>query len=104
MTRKARMWTGATLLAAVVINYAIMGIPLYRKAASIDEQSKAVLIRQVKSGSILKGGGDEYLLELFRKEKAAIDRSAIILNCAGITAAIFIASWTIFGIIFHRKR
>ena len=91
-------------MAVVILNYAIIGVPLYKKSASIDMQSKAILIKQVKSGNVLKGGSDEFLLELFRKEKASIERKFLFLNCAAISLAIVIASWTVFGVIFHKNR
>ena len=104
MTRKGRLWTGVTILLVLAINYAMIGVPLARKGASIKDKSKAILIKQVKSGDVFKRSEDEYILELFRKEKLSIDRKMVILNCIGLTLAIFIASWTIFGLIIYRGK
>lgn len=103
MSRKARMWVGVTLLIVVVFNYIIVGVPLLRKASSIEDKYKTILIKQVKSGEILKGSGDEYILEIFKREKSAIDRRILILNCVATSLAILVASWVVFGLITHRK-
>ena len=104
MTAKARLWTGTTLLIVFAFNYLIIGVPLVRKSVSIKEKTRAILIKEVKSGEILRGSEDEYILELFRKEKSAIDRKVLILNCIGVSLLIIIASWTIFGLAFGKKR
>jgi len=104
MTRKARLWTGATLLTAILLNYALIGFPLARRGSSIQSKYKATLIKQAKSGEIFKNSEDEYMLEIFRKEKSSIDKRILILNCAAITLLIFATSWTIFGIIFHKGK
>ena len=51
MTRKGRMWTGATLLVIIALNYAIIGFPLIKKSESVKEKAKMILVRQVPSGS-----------------------------------------------------
>ena len=98
MTRKARMWTGATLLVIIALNYAIIGFPLIRKSESVKEKAKMILVRQVKSDKIFKNSEEDYILELFRKEKASIDTKIVILNCAAATLAFFALSWTVFGL------
>ena len=103
MTQKARLWTGATLLLVLALNYAVIGLPLTKKAASLKDRYRAILIKQAKSGELFKNTDDEYLLDLFRKEKASVERRLLILNCTGISFVILIASWTIFGLI-GRKR
>jgi len=103
MTQKARIWTGATLLIVLALNYAIIGLPLTKKAASLKGKYRTMLLKQVKSGELFKNSDEEYLLELFRKEKLSIERQLLILNCAGISLVILIASWTVFGLI-GRKR
>ena len=103
MTRKARIWIGITLLVVLAFNYAIMGIPLLKKASSLEDKYKALLIRQVKSGEILKGSGDEHILEIFKREKSGIDKKILILNCVAASLAILIFSWVIFGLVVHRR-
>jgi hypothetical protein len=103
MTRKARLWIGATLLVIIAFNYAALGYPLMRRSHAIQVKSREILIRQVKSDSMLKGSEDEYILDLFKKERISIDRNIHILNIAAATLAILIGSWTAFGLIFHRK-
>ena len=103
MTRKTRLWIGGTLFVALALNYAMIGIPLMRKSASVQEKYKAVLIKQVKSDRLFKSAEDEYLAELFRKERAAIERKVTVLNCISATALVFIASWVIFGLLARRK-
>jgi len=104
MTKKARLWTGVTLLAVLVFNYIIFAYPLMGKSASIEEKSRAILINQVKSGQVLKNSADEYVLEIFKREKAAIDKKLTILNALVATFAIIIASWTVFGLVFYRRK
>ena len=87
----------------IALNYAFLGIPLIRKSASINDNYRAVLIKQAKSGNMFKASGDEYMLEVFRKEKASIDRKMLILNCGGVALLVILASWVIFGLVFHRK-
>lgn len=99
MTRKARTWVGATFLIVIAFNYTLLIFPLLGKSSSIKEQAKAILVRQVKSDRVFKGGEEEYMLEVFRKEKAAIDRKILILNCAAATLAFFAVSWTVFGLL-----
>jgi len=104
MMRKARLWTGVTLLLVLLFNYAILGVPLIKKSISLKEKYRATLIRQVKSGEVFKGSDDEYILEIFRKEKAVVDRNMLILNSLAVSLVILIASWMIFGIVMHRGK
>jgi len=104
MTRNARIWIGLTLLAIVTLNYAMIGFPLIKKAASLQDRAKVILAKQVKSDSLLKDSEDEYILEIFRKEKLSIDKKISILNVAATSLLIVIASWTAFGLIAHRKK
>lgn len=98
MTRKGRLWVGITLLAIIAANYILIGFPLISKSNSIKEKAKAILVKQVKSDRIFKNSDEEYMLELFRKEKASIDTKILILNCAAATVAFIAASWTVFGL------
>lgn len=103
MIRKARLWIGITLFIILAFNYAIIGFPLYRKAASLNDSSTTLLMKKIKSGNVLKSGEDEYILEIFRREKASIDRRLLVLNCAAISIVVVLASWTVFGLILHRR-
>ena len=104
MTRKARLWTGGTLLLVLVFNYAVMAFPLVRKSAALKEKANSIFIRQIKAGDVLSGSDEDYVLEMFRNEKVAIDRKFHLLNVVSTTLAILIASWTIFGLVFYRKK
>ncbi|MDD5421853.1 MAG: hypothetical protein WC592_08420 [Candidatus Omnitrophota bacterium] len=104
ISRKARMWTGITLFLILVFNYAAIGMPLIRKSISIKEKYRAILIKQVKSGNMLKNSEDEYMLDIFRREKTGLDRKLLILNCVVITFAVVLASWTLFGLILRKEK
>ena len=104
MNPKARLWIGATLLAVILVNYILIGMPLISKSHSVQEKAKAILIKQAKSNNIFANtSDDEYLIDVFRKEKATIDTKITILNAIAATLVFFAASWTIFGLIFRRK-
>ena len=103
MNPKARLWIGATLLAVILINYILIGTPLLSKSSSIQGKARVILMKQAKSGGIFNNSDDEYLLDVFRKEKSAIDTKVVILNAIAATLAFFAVSWTIFGLIFKRK-
>jgi hypothetical protein len=105
MSRKARLWIGTTLLTVLAINYIIIGVPLFGKAASIETRYKAAMTKQLKaSGNIFKGSEDEYLVEIFRRERTAVARSLLILNTVSLSILVLIGSWTAFGLIFRRER
>lgn len=104
MTRKARIWIGVTLLSVIVFNYAVMGIPLYRKMTSLESKIKIMIMNQVKSGHILKDSEDNYIIDVLKRETIALDRKIVILNCVAVSVVIIIASWIIFGIISGRKK
>ena len=103
MNPKARLWIGMTLLIVILINYALIGIPLLSKSISIQGKAKAILIKQSRSTGIFNNSDDEYLLDVFRKEKSTIDTKMTALNAVAATLAFVAASWTIFGLIFKRK-
>ena len=103
MNPKARLWVGLTLLAVILVNYILIGVPLISKSSSIQGKAKAILIKQAKSSGIFNNSDDEYLIDVFRKEKSAIDTKITILNAIAATLAFFAASWTVFGLIFKRK-
>ncbi len=104
MTTNARMWTGVTLIIVLAFNYSIFGFPLYRKAASIHDKSTTMLMKQIKSGNVLKGAEEDYILDIFRREKASIDTKLVILNAAAMTLFIIITSWMVFGFLFAKRK
>lgn len=104
MNPKARLWIGSTILIVILLNYVLIGVPLISKSRSIQGKAKAILIKQTKSTGIFGNSDDEYLLDIFRKEKSSIDAKITILNAAAVTLAFIAASWTVFGLIFRHKR
>ncbi|MCM8760906.1 MAG: hypothetical protein NC938_04515 [Candidatus Omnitrophica bacterium] len=102
MTAKARLWIGITLLIVIAINYALIGFPMMSKSLSIQNKAKAILVKQAKSTNIFKNSDDEYMLEVFRREKAAIETKITVLNSIATTVAFIVLSWTLFGLIFRR--
>ncbi len=98
------MWIGITLVAIVAFNYGLIGVPLHQRVASVQSQTRALLIKEVKAGSKFKDSADTYLLEIFRKEKSSLDKKILVLNCIAISALLIITSWTVFGLLFHRKK
>lgn len=104
MTRKGRAWIGITALFVIAFNYIVIGLPMIKREATIKDQTKAILIKQVKSGTIFKVNQDEYMLDIFRREKASLDKRLLILNSVTATAAIIVISWTVFGVISQKKR
>ena len=105
MSRDARIWIGLTLLIVLAFNYAIIGFPLYRKAANLHDRSTTMLMKQIKSGNALNTSAEEdYILEIFRREKAAIDRKLIVLNAISLTFVVLAASWTLFGLAMNKKK
>jgi hypothetical protein len=104
MTGKARAWTGVTLLMVVAFNYMLIGVPLISKAASIEKRSKEIVTGQAKSRNVFKKAEDGYIIDVLKKEKASIDRNVLILNCAAASLAFLVISWTLFGLLFHRRR
>lgn len=104
MSRKSRLWVGLTLFIVLAFNYAMLGAPLIKKSSTIQKRSRDIIIRHVKSGDVLSGSDEDYVLELFRKEKSSIDRNLLVLNSITISLLILITSWTIFGLILHKKK
>ncbi len=103
MKRNARLWIGVTVLTIILVNYILIGVPLLSKSRSIQGRAKTILMKQIKSGSIFSTSDDEYMLEIFRKEKATIDTKVMVLNGIAVTLAFIAGSWTIFGLIFKGK-
>ena len=96
MTRKARIWIGITLLIVLALNYALIAYPLVKKSVSLRDKMRKALISQALD--------DEYFLEIYRKEKLAVDRKILLVNCVALSFGIIVVSWTAFGIIAHRKK
>ena len=80
MSRKARTWISATLLAILLLNYLVIAIPLYRRIGSLETKVKAMMIKQVRSGEVLKNSEDNYIIDIFKRELIALDRRAVIVN------------------------
>ena len=104
MTRKARLWTGVTVLAILVFNYAAFAIPLAKRSSSIEDRAMVMMREDVDSGKALKGSDNDYILQILKKEKLAIDRKLGMLNMAAASLAIIVASWTLFGLILNRRK
>ena len=103
MSARSRLWIGVTLLVAIAINYMLLGFPLISKSSSIQAKAKAILMKQAKSDNIFRNSDDEYMLEVFRREKAAIDIKVTALNSIAATVTFLIISWTVFWLIFRRR-
>ncbi|MFH1190030.1 MAG: hypothetical protein V1682_05000 [Candidatus Omnitrophota bacterium] len=103
MDPKARLWVGSTLLVVILINYALIGVPLLSKSNSIQGKTRAILLKQAKSTSLFANSDDEFLLDLFRTEKISIDRKTTVLNAVAATLVFLAASWTVFGLVFRRR-
>lgn len=103
MSKKARLWLGITLLLALALNYIIVGAPMIRRAEALKVESRAILLKYAKSQATFTDMENDYLLQIFRKEQASIDRQVLILNCASATAGLLIISWTAFGVLHSKK-
>lgn len=103
MSKKARLWIGTTLLTIIIFNYIVMGVPLYRKMASLEAKIKVMMIKQVNAGEILKDSEDNYIIDVLRKESIALDKKIVILNCVAVSVIIIMISWIAFGLIVHRE-
>ena len=105
MTRKARLWIGATLVLILAFNYGIVGMPLIRKAMSLNDKATTLVMGKIKAGNVLKTSSEEeYLLDIFRREKESITRKLILLNAVSLTILIAIGSWTLFGLVMPRRK
>jgi len=105
MTRKARLWTGATLIIILAFNYGIVGMPLIRKSASLNDKATTMLMKKIKTGNALRTSSEEdYILDVFRREKEAITRKLIVVNAIALTFVIIIGSWTLFGLVLPKKK
>ena len=105
MTRKARLWTGATLIIILAFNYGIIGMPLIHKAISLNDKATTIMMAKIKAGNALRTSSEEdYILDIFRREKESITRKLVILNTIALTFVIIIGSWTLFGLVLPKKK
>ena len=105
MTRRARLWVGATLILILAFNYGIIGLPLIRKAIYLNDKATKMLMTKIKSGNALRTSSEEdYVLDVFRREKDSITRKLIVVNVISLTFVIIIGSWTLFGLVMPRKK
>ena len=105
MTRKARIWIGATLVLILAFNYGIIGMPLIRKAMSLNDKATAMLMQKIKSGNALRSSSEEdYVFDIFRREKETITRKLVVLNAISLTVLVVIGSWTLFGLVLPKKK
>jgi hypothetical protein len=94
MSRRARVWTGVTLLTIIFFNYIAIGAPLYRRMTSLNS----------KIAVFTKNSEDTYVIDVLKREMVMIDKKVAMLNCVAASAAIIIVSWIIFGLAFGRPR
>lgn len=92
MSRKAKVWIGATLLTIIFFNYLAIGIPLYKRMGSLDNKVKI----------FAKHSEDTYVIDVLKREMVMIDKKIAMLNCAAVSVVIIIVSWMIFGLIVHK--
>lgn len=96
MTRKARIWIGGTLLLVIAMNYALIGIPLIKREVSLREKTRSIVMS--------KSADDEFVLELFRKESLAVRKKQDMLNGISLSLVVIVASWTVFGLVFGKRK
>ncbi|MFA5146151.1 MAG: hypothetical protein WC515_02065 [Candidatus Omnitrophota bacterium] len=103
MIRKTRIWIGATLFLVLAFNYVLIGVPLFHRKAAVEDRARAIIVKQAKADKVFKNSEEEYLLDIFRREKAGLERNILTLNGIGATLVILLASWVAFGLIVKRK-
>ena len=103
MTRKARLWTGTTLLILIAFNYIVMTFPLYSRMHSLETRIKVMMIKQVKSGEILKNSEENYIIDVLKRETITLDRRLVIINCVAATIAVMVVSWILYGLIMCKE-
>jgi putative effector of murein hydrolase len=102
ISKRARIWVGATLLALIAFNYAAMGVPLYKNISSLERRTKEIMARQLESKEHFKRTDDYYVVDVLKKEIIALDRKLVVLNCVAVSVAAVIASWMAFGLVGRR--
>lgn len=104
MTRKARLWTGATLILILAFNYGLIGMPLIRKAISLNDKSTTALMSKIKSVHALRTlSEEEYIMDIFKRERESVIRKLVVVNAIALTLVIIIGSWTLFGLVMPKK-
>ena len=103
MSKKARLWIGATLLIIIAFNYLVMAIPLYSRMNSLESRIKVLMIKQVKSGEILKNTEDSYIIEVLQRATIGLSKKLVIINCVAVSVAVIILSWLLFGFFLNRE-
>lgn len=103
MSRKARLWTGATLFLALALNYIIIGAPMIRRSEALKVEVRAILLKYAKPGSAFGDMDNDYLMQVFKKEQNSLGWQILLLNCASATLGLLVVSWTAFGLL-HRKK
>ena len=58
MEPRKRLWIGATLMAVIIFNYILIGAPLLSKSYSINQKTKAILVKQIRSSGIFNNMDD----------------------------------------------
>ena len=92
MSRKARIWIGATILTIILFNYLAVGVPLYKRIFSLDSKVKV----------FTKHSEDTYVIDVLKREIVTIDKKIFTLNCVAVSAVILVVSWIIFGLAINR--
>jgi hypothetical protein len=99
------LWTGATLVLILAFNYGLIGMPLIRKAMSLNDKATTVLMNKIKSGNVLRTSSEEeYILDIFKRERESVIRRLVVVNAVTLTLVIIIASWTLFGLVLPKKK
>ena len=93
MSRRARIWIGVTLLAIILFNYLVIGIPLYKRMSSLDSKVKI----------FTKYSEDTYVIDVLKREMITINKKIVVLNCVAASLAIIVTSWIIFGLAVSRE-
>jgi hypothetical protein len=94
-----------TLILILAFNYGLFGMPLIRKAMSLNDKATKVLMAKIKTGNALRSSSEEdYILDIFRREKEAVTHKLIVWNAISLTCLILILSWTAFGLVINKKK
>ena len=60
---------------------------------------------KVKAGHSLRTSSEEeYILDIFRRERESIVRKLVVVNAVALTFVIIIASWTLFGLVLPKRK
>ena len=103
MTKRARVWAGFTVILVLVINYTMVGMPLFKKEMAISAKYNEIVSKNVTSGDSIESFTDNYLLDVLKREKVSLDNKLKILNAVTASLAVIVASWMIYGIIVKDK-